>query len=251
MIYDLIIIGAGPAGISAAKIAIDSGLSVLLIERGKDISKRKDLISGWFGRALFNNINLKSSSILSQLKIKNNKSAPILANNLFNHIDKKANILFNTEVLSVEQNDNLFIVETMKTKYSAKKCLISTGKHSIEWIKELYNSLNLSNSSYKSKIGVRIDVPSGKFNGYLANLNTDCVTDVKLNSFIGEWEDSDIISACGYVLDKKSSRSNFMAGVDLDLTIDDILREVKIINILAMIGLNAKELPTIWIIKRF
>ena len=36
--YDLIIIGAGPAGLMAAKVAAENGLSVLLLERKKNIT---------------------------------------------------------------------------------------------------------------------------------------------------------------------------------------------------------------------
>jgi flavin-dependent dehydrogenase len=39
MKYDLIIVGGGPGGLMAAKTAADDGLSVLLIERKKDITK--------------------------------------------------------------------------------------------------------------------------------------------------------------------------------------------------------------------
>src|SRR5210317_476551 len=37
-LYDLIVVGAGPAGIMAAKVAAQNGLSVVLLERKKNIS---------------------------------------------------------------------------------------------------------------------------------------------------------------------------------------------------------------------
>jgi uncharacterized FAD-dependent dehydrogenase len=46
--YDVIIIGAGPAGMFAAHELADKGLSIIIIEQGRDISKRKckmDLVS--------------------------------------------------------------------------------------------------------------------------------------------------------------------------------------------------------------
>ena len=38
--YDVIIIGAGPAGIFAALEMVESGLEVLLLEKGRDIGSR-------------------------------------------------------------------------------------------------------------------------------------------------------------------------------------------------------------------
>ena len=49
MIYDVIFIGAGPASLMAAKELLGKGLSVLIVEKGKDINRRKDPICGWFG----------------------------------------------------------------------------------------------------------------------------------------------------------------------------------------------------------
>jgi len=37
--YDLIVVGAGPAGLMASKVAAEGGLSVLLVERKKNVSK--------------------------------------------------------------------------------------------------------------------------------------------------------------------------------------------------------------------
>jgi len=44
--YDVVIIGAGQAGMFAANELIDSGLSVLLIDEGADVFERKNIMSG-------------------------------------------------------------------------------------------------------------------------------------------------------------------------------------------------------------
>jgi flavin-dependent dehydrogenase len=49
MIYDIIIIGAGPSGLTAAKYLSKKGLKILILDKGKIFPKRKDLICGWFG----------------------------------------------------------------------------------------------------------------------------------------------------------------------------------------------------------
>jgi len=45
--YDVVIVGAGPAGLMAAKTASESGLRIALLERKTDISnvRRKHLIA--------------------------------------------------------------------------------------------------------------------------------------------------------------------------------------------------------------
>lgn len=66
--YDVIIIGAGPAGIFTALELADTGASVLILERGRDIreraalnqdrsappsERRKNIVSGWGGAGAF------------------------------------------------------------------------------------------------------------------------------------------------------------------------------------------------------
>jgi len=43
MKYDVIVVGAGPAGLMAAKTAAEDGLKVLLIERKRNITEIKRL----------------------------------------------------------------------------------------------------------------------------------------------------------------------------------------------------------------
>ncbi len=50
--YDLAVVGAGLAGITAALGAAEGGLETLLLERGVGPGDRRNLVSGWFGRAL-------------------------------------------------------------------------------------------------------------------------------------------------------------------------------------------------------
>ncbi len=40
-VYDVIVVGAGPAGASAARAAVNSGLDVLLLDRKTNVGIRK------------------------------------------------------------------------------------------------------------------------------------------------------------------------------------------------------------------
>lgn len=270
-IYDIVIIGSGPAGAAAAKLAVEKGMSVLMLERGKDLARRRDLVSGWFGKGIFDIDRFELEDPLlrnpkavgeafSVIRKLSTEKIPIikpkggrrtycrlppkmgisLASFYFDSIKNKADVAFNTEALRIEK-DKEFVIHTTRHIFKAKRCVVATGKNSVDWIRFLCESFNLSPMPNSIKVGVRVEVPTFRVNeaiedkgdikmqdGYVS------AEDTRVNSFVGEWEESDILSAFGHCLpNKKSSRTNFMVGVKTSENTKEVMRNIKIINVLA------------------
>lgn len=110
MIYDLIIIGMGISGISAAIYAKRSNLNILIIDKSAP-------------GGLLNNIE----SIDNYPGYKS-ISGPDLAMNLFNQLNELEVEKKYEEVIEIINDDSAKIVKTSKETYKAKKILITTGR---------------------------------------------------------------------------------------------------------------------------
>jgi len=270
-IYDLVIIGSGPAGAAAAKLAVEKGMSVLILERGKDLTRRRDLVSGWFGKGIFDVdrfeledpllrnpkaigeafsvIRKLSTTKIPIIKPTDNKGTYCrlppkmgftLATYYFDAIKNKADVSFNTEALKIEKGKE-FEIHTTKYIFKGKRCIVATGKNSIDWIKFLCNSFGIRLAPNSIKVGVRVEVPTFRVREALEEKGDIKIQDgyvsaedTRVDSFVGEWEESNILSAFGHCLpNKKSSRTNFMVGVESTEDTTEIIRNIKIINVLA------------------
>lgn len=133
-VFDLIIIGAGPAGLSAADAAAREGLTYLVIEKGTIA----DTIRHYpIGRTLFSTVN--------ELEIREGTLKPVrekpTREELLSHyihfvLDQKLNVNTGEEVTSVEQFDEGFLVKTVSTEenpqytsatYRSQKLLFAIG----------------------------------------------------------------------------------------------------------------------------
>jgi uncharacterized FAD-dependent dehydrogenase len=272
-IYDLIVIGSGPAGVSAAKVVSSKGMSVLLVERGKDMNRRRDLTSGWFGHGLYamNRLELEDPLFRNKRAIKeafkvvqqvsseppqiikptnkpqycrlSDSIGRELAEYYFNSVSKDIDIVFNTEAEYIKQDGKLFVVKTMTQEYRSRRCLVATGKNSLDWIKTLCETFDITPARHGVRVGVRVEVPTFRINEMLqdtGDISIECddnvlTEDARLNSFVGEWEDSNILSAFGHGMpNKRSERTNFMVGTEPqnEKETEGALREVKIANVL-------------------
>ena len=120
MVYDVIIIGNGPAGISASLYTKRSGLNTLIIgNNNSDLLKAKEIENYYgFSKPISGKILLESG--LNQAK---NLGIPVLSE----------------EVVGIKYEET-FIVKTSENEYSSKTIILATGtkrsKTNIKGIKE-------------------------------------------------------------------------------------------------------------------
>lgn len=105
--YDVIVIGSGPAGITAAIYAKRRNLSILVISKGNGALQKSEKIDNYYGF-----INGISGKELYENGIKQAKNLGIE--------------IIEDEVINIEYI-NQFTVETVNSKYEAKSVILATG----------------------------------------------------------------------------------------------------------------------------
>lgn len=119
MLYDVIIIGSGPAGIAASLYTKRAGLETLIVSKGIGTLKKVETIQNYYGTP-----NISGKEIQ---KIGENQA-------------KELNIeIKNEEVMQIDYDQN-FVVKTLNYEYEARTIIIATGSNrkeaTIKGIKE-------------------------------------------------------------------------------------------------------------------
>lgn len=123
--YDLVIIGAGPTGISCAIEAKKNGLTALIIEKGmltNSIYKFPTNMT-FFSTSL--NLEIGDVPFISH----NEKPTRIEALEYYRRVIDKwdLQIIFREEVQNVINHNNQFIVKTNKSEYKSDYVIVATG----------------------------------------------------------------------------------------------------------------------------
>ena len=111
--YDVIIIGAGPAGISAGLYARRAGKNVLILYHGESALEKATKIENYYG--FIHGIDGKN---LYQNGIEQAKALKIE--------------IKDEEVLNIEKNENEFEVSTYNKKYVGENVIIATGNKKLK-----------------------------------------------------------------------------------------------------------------------
>lgn len=105
--YDVIVIGNGPAGISAAIYTLRANLKTAVIGKDGGALEKADIIQNYYG--------------IEQI------SGKELVSNGINQAKKLGAEYINEEVVALESKDNIFKVVTNLNEYLAKAVVIATG----------------------------------------------------------------------------------------------------------------------------
>jgi len=106
--YDVIIIGKGPAGISASLYTVRSNLKTLIIGKNDSSLRKADKIENYYGFA---------DVIKGEELLKNGENQAL----------RLGAEIINEEVIAVEKND-FFEVSTPDSHYTAKALILATGQ---------------------------------------------------------------------------------------------------------------------------
>lgn len=82
-----------------------------------------------------------------------------LLSKLYNLLQDKIDIVFNSEVKSVTTSDGNYVIKTSNDTYVSKYCVLSVGRSGSSWIEKVCKKLSIKTTSNKVDIGVRVELP--------------------------------------------------------------------------------------------
>jgi uncharacterized protein len=87
----------------------------------------------------------------------------IILKNIFDFINGKIDILFNSEVTEINKSADEFFVLTKEESYTCKDLIVATGRSGSKWISAVCKKLNIRTESNRVDIGVRVELPAAVF----------------------------------------------------------------------------------------
>lgn len=82
---------------------------------------------------------------------------------IYGAIEKKLDIRFREEVFTVSKEENGFLVETDRGRYTCRKVAVAAGRSGSKWISGLCGKFGIETRSNRVDIGVRVELPASVF----------------------------------------------------------------------------------------
>ena len=83
--------------------------------------------------------------------------------NLYEDLNDRVDFYFNTPVISVKRNAELFEIETKHGTFESDYCIISVGRSGSAWMETVCKDLDIPTHSNRVDIGVRVELPADVF----------------------------------------------------------------------------------------
>jgi uncharacterized protein len=87
----------------------------------------------------------------------------VILKNIFDFLQDKVDILFNSEVVEIHKSDDEFFVHTKDESYTCRDLVVATGRSGSKWISEMCKKLKINTESNRVDIGVRVELPAAVF----------------------------------------------------------------------------------------
>ena len=125
MIYDLVIIGAGPAGINCGVEASKKGLKYVILEKGVLVNSIYNFPTNMTFFSTSKNLEIADIPFISHTEKPTRKEALEYYRRLAHHY--KLNIAFKQEVVTAQSTEKGFTVSTNTNDYTTKHMVIASG----------------------------------------------------------------------------------------------------------------------------
>lgn len=87
----------------------------------------------------------------------------VILKNIFDFLQDKIDILFNSEVIEIDKSYDEFFVHTKDELYTCRDLVVATGRSGSKWISEVCKKLKIKTESNRVDIGVRVELPAAVF----------------------------------------------------------------------------------------
>lgn len=84
----------------------------------------------------------------------------VVLGRLYDELKDQVQFFFETPVTSIEKIDGGFDVLVGQKRYTCKRCIASVGRSGSKWMEKVCRELNISTSSNRVDLGVRVELPA-------------------------------------------------------------------------------------------